>query len=66
MVSDSIVQEQNGCNVFLKLRLNLCSRKWLKPNLSLVNILIPNGSLILKVFFSAGLINFDNALQNIP
>ena len=49
----------------LKLRLDLYSRRWLKPNLSLVNIFIPNESLISKIFLLTGLIDFNNALQKI-
>ena len=63
VVSSSILQEQSGYNVFLKPFLNFCSRRWLKPNLSLVNIVIPNESLILKTFLSIGLVNFNNSLR---
>ena len=47
----------------LKPCLNLCSWRWLKPNLTLVNIFIPNGSLILKIFLSTGVINLNKALR---
>ena len=62
MVSASMLQEQSGFSVSLKPFLNFSSRRWLKPNLSLVNIVIPNGSLILKIFLSIGLVNFNNEL----
>ena len=65
VVSASILQEQSGFNMSLKPCLNLCPRRWLKPNLSLVNIFIPSGSLILNIFLSTGLINFNNALRKI-
>ena len=63
MVSASILQEQKGFNVTLKPCLNLWSRRWRKTNFSFVNIFIPNGTLILKIFISTGIINFINALQ---
>ena len=64
MVSASIQQKQSGLNVSLKLCLNLCLSSWLKPNLSPVNVFTLNGSLILKIFLSKSLINFNNTLQN--
>ena len=48
----------------LKPCLNLCWHRWQKANLNLVNNFIPTESLILKVIFWAGLINFNNVLQN--
>ena len=49
-------------NVFLKSYRNLWSHRWLKPNLSLVNIFVPNGSLLLKISLSTPLTDFNNAL----
>ena len=63
VVLASILQVQSGFNVCLKPYLNLCSQRWLKCNLSIVNIFIPIGSLILKIFLSTGLLNFSIASQ---
>ena len=60
MVLASILQVQSGFNVCLKPYLNLCSQRWLK---CIVNIFIPIGSLILKIFLSTGLLNFSIASQ---
>ena len=51
VVSASMLQKQSDFNVFLKLWLNLCSVRCLKPNISLVNIFVPNELLIFKIFF---------------
>ena len=51
MVSSSILQKQSGFNVSLKPCLSLCLRRQLKPNLSLANIFIRSGSLILKIYY---------------
>ena len=48
----------------LKSCLNLCSRRWLKPNCNLVNNFICTESLTLKVFLWMCLINFNNILRN--
>ena len=48
----------------LKPCLNLRLQRWLKPSLCLVNILISNEPLILKVFLSLGLIDFHSVFQN--
>ena len=55
------------CNFALSLKpcLNLCPRRRLKTILSLDNIFILSWSLILKIFLSKGLRNFDNALRDI-
>ena len=51
-------QLQIGLRVSWKLCQNLCSRRWLRPNLSLVINLIPLGLWQLKLEFEDGLINF--------
>ena len=63
-VLTSIVHEQAGLNVSLKLSLILYSHRLLKPNPSLVNIFIPNESVILNVFLLISLVNFSNPLRN--
>ena len=50
--------------MFLKSCLNFCPVRVLKPNCNLGNNYIPTESLILKVFFLTGLINFNNVIQN--
>ena len=60
-VSGSILQGHRGFKVSAKLYLNLCSRKWLKPNRNLVSNLISTSSLILKILFSECLIKFIRA-----
>ena len=44
--------------------LNLCSRRWQKPNRNIVSNFISTKSFTLKVFFWAVLINFNNVLLN--
>ena len=51
-------QLQNGFKESWKLYLNLCSRSWLKPSLSLVINLIPLRLWQLKRLLADGLINF--------
>ena len=51
-------QLQIGLRVSWKLCRNLCSRRWLRPNLNLVINLIPLGLWQLKIEFEDGLINF--------
>ena len=51
-------QLQIGLRVSWKLCRNLCSRRWLRSNLSLVINLIPLGLWQLKVEFEDGLLNF--------
>ena len=51
-------QLQIGLRVSWKLCRNLCSRRWLRPNLNLVINLIPLGLWQLKTEFEDGLINF--------
>ena len=51
-------QLQVGLRVSWKLCQNLCSRRWLRPNLSLVITLIPLGLWQLKIEFEDGLVNF--------
>ena len=57
MVSVSFPQLKIGLRVSWKCR-NLCSRRWLRPNLSLVINLIPLGLWQLKIEFEDSLINF--------
>ena len=56
VVSGSILQEYSGFKVSSKLRVNLCSRKWLKLNHNLVSSLIITWPGILKIIFSEGLL----------
>ena len=56
VVSISWPQEQKGFTVSWKLWLNLCSRRWLSPSLSLVKNVIPSGWWQLKTLFDDGLI----------
>ena len=44
--------------------LNLCWRRWLKPNRNHVYDFIPTESLISKVSLLAGPINFNDVLRN--
>ena len=64
MLSALVLPEQTGFNVFSKPCLILCSHECPKPNLSLANVFIPKGSLLVKVFFSTGLIKFNNTFGN--
>ena len=48
-----------------KLCLNLCSRRWLKPNLNLVNNLTPLGLWQLKVVLAEGRMKFKNVFLKI-
>ena len=52
--STSRENEQNGLMQFLKLCLNLCSWRWLKPNLNLVNNLRLKGWWILYIKSGVG------------
>ena len=63
--SASMLQEHNGFRVSSKLCQNLCSRKWLSPNLNLVSNFIPTWSWMLKILFSLGLIKFSRALRKL-
>ena len=56
VVSISWPQEQMGLTVSWKLWLNLCSRRWLNPSLSLVKNIKPLGWWQLKTLFGVGLI----------
>ena len=51
-------QLQIVLRVSWKLCQNLCSRRWLRPNLNLVTNLIPLGLSQLKIEFEDGFINF--------
>ena len=55
MLSALVLPEQTGFNVFSKPCLILCPHECPKPNLSLANVFIPKGSLLVKVFLSTGL-----------
>ena len=48
-----------------KLCLNLCSFRWVRPNLNLVRYFIPTGSCILKIEFCIVLPIFNNEFRNI-
>ena len=63
--SISILQGQNGSIVSLKPWLNLCSRKWLRPTLSLVNNLRPWGSQASNTLFGIGLTDFIRVLRKL-
>ena len=66
MVSASKLQEQRGFNIFFKVVTKfLFTKVTKKPNITLVNIFIPNGLSFLKTFLSTGLINSNNALEKI-
>ena len=65
VVSASMLQEHNGFKVSSKLCRNLCSRKWLSPNLNLVSNFIPTWPWMLKILFSLGLITFSKALRKL-
>ena len=65
VVSASMLQEHNGFKVSSKLCRNLCSRKWLSPNLNLVSNFIPTWSWMLKILFSLGLIKLSRTLQKL-
>ena len=62
--SASREQGHNGFNVFWKLRLNLCSLRWLKPTWRRVNCFKPEKSLVPKVLFAVGRIKSKSALWN--
>ena len=53
-------QQQTGLSESRKPCFNLCSRRWLRPSLSLVSNLIPLGLWHLKTMFPEGCINFKN------
>ena len=57
--SGSKLQVQKGLTQSSKLWLNLCSFKWLNPNLNLVSNLIPDGLWILYKGLSFGLISLN-------
>ena len=59
-VSISLPQLQIGLSESWKLCLNLCSRRWLKPNLNLVNNLTPLGLWQLKVVLPEGRMKFKS------
>ena len=65
VVSASMLQEYNGFKVSSKLCRNLCSCKWLSPNLNPVSNFIPTWSCMLKILFSLGLIKFSKALRKL-
>ena len=65
VLSVSRAHEHDRFTVSAKSCLNLCSRKWLKPNLSLLRSLDPCGSQILKILFSEGLMKFNIFFRNI-
>ena len=54
----SLPQLQTGLSESWKPRLNLCSRRWLKPSLNLVINLTLHGLWQLKTLFPEGCINF--------
>ena len=60
VVSTSYPQEQKGFIVSRKLWLNLCSRRWLKPSLSLAKNFWSSGWWQLKTLFGDGLISVKN------
>lgn len=64
IVSVLIIQGQRRFNISLKLCLNLCSRRRLKPIGNLVNSSIFTESLLLKVFLWADVIIFNNVSWN--
>ena len=51
---------QTGLSESRKPCFNLCSRRWLRPSLSLVSNLIPLGLWHLKILFPEGRINFKS------
>ena len=59
--STSILQEQNGFNVFSKLSLCLCCRKWLKPKRNQASNLV---LVVLLILFALGLRNFRTNFRN--
>ena len=70
----SMLSEQRWFKVSSKLCRNLCSSKWLKPNLSLVSNFTSTWSRMLKILFSIGhecwrsslgLVKFSRAFQNV-
>ena len=64
MVSGLKLQEQRGFNIFFKVLSKFVFTKVTKkPNITLVNIFIPNGLSFLKTFLSTSLVNSNNALQ---
>ena len=65
IVSASLLQEHKALKVSSKLCRNLCSRKWLNPNLNLVSNSILIWPWMLKILFSLGLIKFSRALRKL-
>ena len=63
--SDSKLQEHSGFIVPGKLRLNLCSLRWLKPKRNLVRSLIPRLSETLNKLLGEDLVNFSNEFLKI-
>ena len=51
-VSGSILQGRSGFVVNSKLKLNLCSHKWMKPQHNLVSSLITTSLRILKILLA--------------
>ena len=64
-VSISLPQLQIGLSESWKLCLNLCSRRWLKPNLNLFNNLTPLGLWQLKKVLSEGHEKFKSVFLKI-
>ena len=64
-VSVSLPQLQIGLSESWKLCLNLCSRRWLKPNLNLVNNLTPLGLWQLKTVLPEGRVKFKSVFLKI-
>ena len=64
-VSVSLPQLQIGLSESWKLCLNLCSRRWLKPNLNLVNNLTPLGLWQLKTVLPEGRMKFKSVFLKI-
>ena len=64
-VSISLPQPQIGLSESWKLCLNLCSRRWLKPNLNLVNNLTPLGLWQLKTVLPEGRMKFKSVFLKI-
>ena len=64
-VSISLPQLQIGLSESWKLCLNLRSRRWLKPNLNLVNNLTPLGLWQLKTVLPEGRMKFKSVLLKI-
>ena len=61
----SFLQQHKGYTESWKLRLNLCSFKWLKPILRRLRSFSPNGLFMLKTLLEFGLMKFNNCILKI-